>query len=286
MNPPLWKAAVTLPKREAADVAALFELTPPAPQSVLIAENPFEADATVEALYDAPPDAEFLSRLCGRMVSCEPLPDQDWIRLSLEGLPPVRAGRFFLHGEHDAAHIPAGVIPIRIEAGMAFGTGHHESTALCLDAMCTLANRRRCNRILDIGCGTGVLAIAAAKLWKSRVVASDIDPIAIETARANARANAEPGIVFACADGLDHPLIRATAPYDLICANILAGPLTRLAPAIARVGALGGTVLLSGLLRDQENLVLSFYRGQNLVFSGALRNGPWSALLLKKSLSR
>ena len=282
MNPPLWKAAVTLPKSEAADVAALFELTPPAPQSLLIGENPFEAGATVEALYDAPPDVEFLSRLCGRAVSCEPLPDQDWIRLSLDGLPPVRAGRFFLHGAHDAGQIPAGVIPIRIEAGLAFGTGHHESTALCLEAMDRLAKNRRFSRILDIGCGTGVLAIAAAKLWKSRILASDIDPIAIETARANARANAKPEIVFACADGLDHALIRRNAPYDLICANILAGPLTRLAPAIARVSARGGTVLLSGLLRNQENLVLSFYRTQNLVFSRALRKGPWSTLLLHK----
>jgi ribosomal protein L11 methyltransferase len=282
MNPPLWKAAVTLPKTEAADVAALFELTPPAPQSVLIGENPFEADATVEALYDAAPDAEFLSRLCGRTVIREPLPDQDWIRLSLEGLPPVRAGRFFLHGAHDAGQIPAGVIPIRIEAGLAFGTGHHESTAICLETMCRLAKQRRFARTLDIGCGTGVLAIAAAKLWKARVVASDIDPIAIDTARANARANAAPDIGFACADGLDHPIIRITAPYDLICANILAGPLTRLAPAIAKASGGGGTVLLSGLLRNQENLVLSYYRGKNLVFCGALRNGPWSALLLRR----
>jgi ribosomal protein L11 methyltransferase len=282
MNPPLWKAGVTLPKTEAADVAALFELTPPAPQSVLIGENPFEADATVEALYDTPPDGQLLSRLCGRIVSCEPLPDQDWIRLSLEGLPPVRAGRFFLHGAHDAAQVPAGVIPLRIEAGLAFGTGHHESTALCLAAMCRLAKRRRFPRTLDVGCGTGVLAIAAAKLWRARVVASDIDHIAVETARANARANTEPNIAFACTDGLDHPVIRTTAPYDLICANILAGPLTRLAPAIAEASAGGGTVLLSGLLRNQENLVLSYYRTQNLVFCGALRKGPWSALLLRR----
>jgi ribosomal protein L11 methyltransferase len=145
-----------------------------------------------------------------------------------------------------------------------------------------LAKRRRFHRTLDVGCGTGVLAIAAAKLWKARVVASDIDPIAIETARANARGNAEPNIAFACADGLDHPAIRTTARYDLICANILAGPLTRLAPAIAKASAASGTVLLSGLLRNQENLVLSYYRGQNLVFCGALRNGPWSALLLRR----
>lgn len=271
-----------MPKEAAADVAAAFELTPPHPQSVLISENPFEGDATVEALYDVAPNAELLSRVCGREVDCEPLPDQDWIRVSLEGLPPVRAGRFHLHGAHDAGVVPPGVIPLRIEAGLAFGTGHHESTALCLEAMCRLAKVRRFAHVLDIGCGTGVLAMAAAKLWHGTVIASDIDAVAVETAHTNARQNGvAPQIHFARADGLDHAAIRAFATYDLICANILAGPLTRLAPAIAKAARHGGTVLLSGLLRNQENLVLSFYRAQKLVFYGAFRNGPWSALLLR-----
>ena len=239
-SPPLWKAAVTVPKEAAADVAAGFELTPPMPQSLLISENPFEQDATVEALYDTPPDPELLSRVCGCDVRCEALPDQDWIRLSLEGLPPVRAGRFFLHGAHDAGLVPPGVIALRIEAGMAFGTGHHESTALCLEALCRLGKTRRFQRVLDVGCGTGVLAIAAAKLWHRRVVASDIDPIAIEVTRENARMNSSaPEIQTIVADGLDHPQIRASAPYDLICANILAGPLTSLAPAIGKASRPG-----------------------------------------------
>jgi ribosomal protein L11 methyltransferase len=273
-----------VPKEAAADVSAAFELTPPHPQSVLISENPFEKDATVEALYDTPPSEELLSRVCGHDVRCEALPDQDWIKLSLEGLPPVRAGRFFLHGAHDAGIVPPGVIPQRIEAGLAFGTGHHESTALCLEALCRLAKARRFARTLDVGCGTGVLAIAAAKLWHGTVVASDIDAIAAEVTRANARDNgAAPEIRTVCADGLDHPAIRASAPYDLICANILARPLTRLAPAIAKAARTGGTVLLSGLLRNQENLVLSFYRAQKLVFYAAFRSGPWSALVLKKT---
>lgn len=283
MSPPLWKASVTLPKDKAADAAAVFELTPPVPQSVLISENPFEADATVEALYDTPPDAALLSRVTGYAVDCAPLPDQDWIRLSLEGLPPVRSGRFFLHGAHDAAAVPAGVTPIRIEAGLAFGTGHHESTALCLEALNHFARQRRFSRVLDLGCGTGVLGIAAAKLWRSAVTASDIDPVAVETARQNARMNeVAPLMRFACADGLDHPTIKSGAPYDLICANILARPLMRLAPAIARAAAGGGTLLLSGLLGDQENLVLGSYRSHKFVLCGRLRNGPWSALLLRR----
>ncbi|HEX5280404.1 MAG TPA: 50S ribosomal protein L11 methyltransferase [Micropepsaceae bacterium] len=283
-SPPLWKASVTVPKEMAPDVAAVFELTPPLPQSVLIGENPFETDAAVEALYDTRPNADLLSRVCGRDVRCEPLPDQDWIRLSLEGLPPVRAGRFFLHGAHDAGVVPPGVIPLRIEAGLAFGTGHHESTALCLEALCRLGKARAFIRVLDVGCGTGVLAIAAAKLWHGTVVASDIDPVATEITRANAKENgAGPEIHCACADGLDHPQIRASAPYDLICANILARPLTRLAPAIAKAARPGGTVLLSGLLRNQEKLVLSFYQAQKLVFYRAFRSGPWSALVLRKA---
>jgi len=154
--PPLWKASVTLPKELAPDIAALFELTPPAPQAALIVEDPFGPEATVEALYDSKADADFLSRLIGHDVVVAPLPDQDWIKQSQKGLPPVRAGRFFVYGAHDAGAVPAGVIPIRIEAGLAFGTGHHETTALCLQALSRLAKRRRFAHVLDLGCGTGV----------------------------------------------------------------------------------------------------------------------------------
>jgi ribosomal protein L11 methyltransferase len=283
-NPPLWKAAVTVAKARAPDIAAVFELAPPAPQAVLIAEDPFGPDSIVEALYQEPPDANLLSRLVGQSVSVEPLPDQDWIRQSQLGLPPVRAGRFFLYGAHDSGRIPPGVIPIRIEAGLAFGTGHHETTTLCLEAMTLVARRRRPGRILDLGCGTGVLAIAAAKLWRRHVLASDIDPVATEVARDNARTNsAGPIVHVAVADGLNSPAIRTHAPYDLILANILAGPLRRLAPALAGALAPGGIAVLSGLLRDQEQQVSSSYRAQGLVQRNALRKGPWSALVLERA---
>jgi ribosomal protein L11 methyltransferase len=282
--PPLWKASATLPKERAASAAALVELTPPAPQAVLIAEDPFGPEATVEALYAEPPDTSFLSELLGVRVTAVPLPDQDWIRLSQEGLPPVRAGRFFVYGAHDAGRIPAGVIPIRIEAGLAFGTGHHETTSLCLSALSLRARRRPAPRaVLDLGCGTGVLAIAAAKLWHAPVLAADIDPVAVAVTRENARANgASPGIRTIVADGLDHPDIRAGAPFDLVLANILAGPLTRLAPSLAPVAASGGTLILSGLLRWQEKLVLGFYLSRGLRLVRALRQGPWSALVLDR----
>src|SRR6476646_1284198 len=181
VSPPLWKAEVALRKSEAADVAAAFELT--GPQAVLIAEEPFADAATVEALYGAMPDGALLSKLAGRAVHVALLPDIDWIKLSQEGLPPVRAGRFFVYGAHDAGVVPHGVIPIKIEAGLAFGTGHHETTALCLRVLSDLSKKRRFANVLDLGCGTGLLAIGAAKLWRKPVLASDIDAVAVEVTR-------------------------------------------------------------------------------------------------------
>ncbi|HEY4266078.1 MAG TPA: 50S ribosomal protein L11 methyltransferase [Micropepsaceae bacterium] len=282
-SPPLWKASATVAKDAAANIAALVELAPPAPQAVLIVEDPFGPESTVEALYTAPPDSGFLTRLTGHEVTVAPLPDQDWIRLSQEGLPPVRSGRFFIHGAHDAGVVPPGVIPIRIEAGLAFGTGHHETTALCLEALCDVARSERPRAVLDVGCGTGVLAIAAAKLWPRTVIATDIDAVAIEVARENARINdCGPLILTAVADGLTHPAIRTHAPFDLIFANILAGPLTKLAPSLSSALARRGITILSGLLRNQEIQVLSFYRPHGLVLRRIYRDGPWSALVLER----
>ena len=282
-NPPLWKATITLAKEDAANAAAVLELAPPSPQAVLIAEEPFKPNATVEALYTEPPDAELLSRISGHTVTVAPLPDQDWIRLSQEGLPPVRAGRFFVYGAHDAGQVPHGVIAMKIEAGMAFGTGHHETTALCLAALSDLAKRRRYTNVLDLGCGTGLLAIGAAKLWRRKVIASDIDIEAVKVTRENAVANGTAPLIRAVtADGLGHPALAGSAPYDLIIANILAGPLTQLAPSVCASLAKGGTLILSGLLTWQENLVISFYVPHGLILRNRHRDGPWSALVLEK----
>lgn len=279
-NPPLWKASVSLTKIEAGDIAAALQLDGSA-QAVLIAEEPHGDGAVVEALYTAEPDAAYLSLIAGRAITVAPLPDQDWIRLSQEGLPPVRAGRFFVYGAHDAGTVPHGVIPMKIEAGLAFGTGHHETTALCLGVLSDIARRRAFRNVLDLGCGTGLLAIGAAKLWKRPVLASDIDVVAVEVTRDNARANGVAPLIRAVtADGLTNPVLAHAAPYDLIIANILAGPLTQLAPAIQRALAPGAMLVLSGLLHNQEALVKSFY--QSLRFLGERRDGPWSALVLEK----
>src|SRR5580698_4867941 len=163
-SPPLWKASVALTKVQAADTAAALELDGSA-QAVLIVEEPFADGAVVEALYTDAPNAAYLSRIAGRTITVEPLPDQDWIKLSQEGLPPVRAGRFFVYGAHDAGQVPHGVIAIKIEAGLAFGTGHHETTALCLSVLSELARGQAAfQNVLDLGTGTGLLAIGAAKL--------------------------------------------------------------------------------------------------------------------------
>ena len=278
--PPLWKASVALEKTLAADMASLLELAS-APQAVLIVEEPFGPGAVVEALYTDEPDGTWLQRLAGQPVQVAQLPDQDWIKLSQEGLPPVRAGRFFVYGAHDAGTVPHGVIPLAIEASMAFGTGHHETTALCLAVLSDLARRRRFAHVLDLGCGTGLLAIGAAKLWKKKIIASDIDPIAIEVTNENARGNGVADLVRGVvADGMTHPVLAAGAPYDLIIANILAGPLTHLARGIVASLAPGGMLVLSGLLHNQEKMVLSFYH--RLRFVEGWRDGPWSALVLQR----
>jgi ribosomal protein L11 methyltransferase len=286
LNPPLWKASVPSTKSEAHDIVAAFELGT-SPQAVLINEEPFEDRAVVEALYIDMPDGDLLTRLAGREVHVALLPDVDWIKLSQEGLPPVRAGRFFVYGAHDAGTVPHGVIPIRIEAGLAFGTGHHETTALCLRVLSDLSKKRRFDNVLDLGCGTGLLAIGAAKLWRKPVLASDIDAVAVEVTKENARANDEGPLVRALtADGLTHPALSKQAPYDLIIANILAGPLTKLAPEIARALAPRGIAVLSGLLEWQENMVVSFYRPHGLILRGTRRESHWSAVTLERPNTR
>jgi ribosomal protein L11 methyltransferase len=280
---PLWKAYANAAKSRAGEIAALFEITPPRPQAVLIDEEPFDDRATIEALYGELPDSALLSRLAGTTVHVALVPDQDWVKLSQEGLPPVRAARFFVYGAHDRGTVPHGVIPLRIEAGLAFGTGHHESTALCLSLISDLNKRRRFRRVLDLGCGTGVLAIAMERLWRSRILAADIDPVAIAVARENAHINGVGTRVrVLSADGLAHPVLKSAAPFDLIVANILAGPLTRLAPSVAGALSHSGLVLLSGLLRWQEKLVLSYYRAHGLKLRACRRDGSWSALLLER----
>lgn len=199
------------------------------------------------------------------LLERETLPDIDWIAKSLEGLKPVRAGRFLVHGSHDRDKVLPGDIGILIDAGQAFGTGHHGTTAGCLNMIEDVLKSRRVRNALDLGTGSGVLAIATYLMSRIPVVATDIDPVATRVARDNARTNGVAGgIAFATAPGFHHGIFRDNGPFDLIIANILARPLMKLAPSLVRHLADDGTVILSGILAGQRWKVISAYNGAGL----------------------
>ncbi|MGX9572161.1 50S ribosomal protein L11 methyltransferase [Mesorhizobium sp. f-mel] len=218
-----------------------------------------------------------------RPIAREPVPDIDWVARSLEGLKPVRAGRFFVHGAHDRGKRHSGELAIEIEAGLAFGTGHHGTTAGCLEMLEQVVRRERPRNALDLGTGSAVLAIAVAKLAHIPVLATDIDPVAIKVAAANARLNHVKALVeTVTARGFHHPIFAARGPFDLIVANILARPLMRLAPEMARHIALGGSIVLSGILDRQRDAVISAYVGQQFRHVRTLHREGWVTIHLKR----
>ena len=223
----------------------------------------------------------------------ERLPDTDWLVESQQGLEPVHAGRFYVHTEATRSSIPNGSIPLHIEAGQAFGTGGHETTSGCL-AMLDRMKRRglRYDNIADIGTGTGLLAFAALHLWpRAYITASDIDPVAIDVTSSNADANAVPlgsvqGKLALCvAAGTDHEMDLQRAPYDLVIANILAGPLVELAPSFAEIVAEGGTLILAGLLNTQASAVTTAYRAAGFRLQERSDTGDWPCLRMVKRKS-
>ncbi|RWN69667.1 MAG: 50S ribosomal protein L11 methyltransferase [Mesorhizobium sp.] len=218
-----------------------------------------------------------------RPIAREPVPDIDWVTRSLEGLKPVRAGRFFVHGAHDRRKRHSGELAIEIEAGLAFGTGHHGTTAGCLETLEQVVRREHPRNALDLGTGSAVLAIAVAKLAHIPVLATDIDPVAIKVAAANARLNHVKALVeTATAPGFHHPIFAARGPFDLIVANILARPLMRLAPEMAGHVTLGGSIVLSGILDRQRDAVISAYVGQRFRHVRTLHREGWVTIHLKR----
>lgn len=213
------------------------------------------------------------------------LPDVDWVAHVKRELAPVRAGRFHVHGSHDADSVPEGVEALCIEAAMAFGTGHHDTTKGCLEALDRLASGGyEARRIVDIGCGTAVLAMAAARLWPVTVLAGDIDPVAVDTAAANVIANGLHGRVICIeAAGFDHPLMEENAPYDLVLANILKQPLIDLAPGMAANVLPGGRVILSGILVTQADEVIAVYEAAGFRLEARDDLSDWTALTLSRS---
>ena len=230
----------------------------------------------------------------GARVKVEQLPEEDWVTLSQQGLEPVQAGRFYVHTSSYTGHVPPGTVPFLIDASQAFGTGGHDTTAGCLEMLDWLARRGTNPRnIADIGTGTGLLAFAAMHLWPcAKMIASDIDPASIFVTRENAEINAVPlgkgggggggRLVLAVAPGTNHPMIRHRTPYDLVIANILAGPLITLSPDIAAATAPGGHTILAGLIARQMEPVLAAYRAQGFRLARRGGSAEWPCLLLIK----
>jgi len=215
-------------------------------------------------------------------VTREVLADADWLAMALSGLPPVKAGRFFIFGVHDRGRAPVNTVNLRIEAGAAFGTGHHGTTVGCLLAYDRLLKARTYAKVLDVGAGTGVLAIAAARTGSKLAVGTDIDRVSVRIARENAAVNGTRAR-FVHASGLGHRLVASHAPYDLVFANILARPLISLAQDIKGALMPGGVAILSGLLRTQERAVKAAYLSRGFRVAFVIRRDAWVALVLRRA---
>ncbi|NML06899.1 50S ribosomal protein L11 methyltransferase [Sphingomonas sp. G-3-2-10] len=296
-----WK--VTLPctrdEAEAIDFESA-ELLGLDPSPVLLTSETIPDDPAswqLEAYFDGKPNSGMIDAVHslvpssrGVKAQIEKLRDEDWVTMSQSGIEPVRAGRFYVHTANNKGKVPAGAKAFRIDAGLAFGTGTHETTAGCLMTLDALKRSgAQVRNLLDLGTGTGLLAFAAMHLWpRAHATASDIDPRSIEVTADNADINGVAlgggmgELALAAAPGMQHPLLIGRAPYDLIIANILAGPLIELAPHVAMALADRGTLIVAGLLKGQAEAVATAYRRQGLRLAGRIDNGDWPALRLVK----
>jgi ribosomal protein L11 methyltransferase len=219
-----------------------------------------------------------------QQIKFDTIEAKDWVKASLEDLVPVHAGRFIVHGHHDRARVAPNKLGIEIEAALAFGTGHHGTTRGCLLLLDSVLRAHFPRRVLDLGSGTGVLAIAAAKALRRRVLASDIDPVSVGVARENARLNGAGNLVEAiCATGFSAPEFASRGPFDLVLANILANPLRQMATPMAAHLAPSALIILSGLLPHQAQGVIAAYRARGLILRQQLKIDGWSSLLMQRA---
>lgn len=286
-----WTALTTLMGKPAADaLGAAMERMEPEPTGIGVFEVEDDSGLwEVGGYFEGAPDEAALALLAAtfgaKPFAVSEVPETDWVAHVRRELAPVEAGRFFVYGTHDADKLPEGRVGLLIDAAMAFGTGHHGTTLGCLrafDAMLTAGDSFE--NVADIGCGTAVLAMAAARTTDATVIASDIDPVAVDVAEANLAANDMAGAV-ACvvAAGFEQDDLRAAAPFDLIFANILKGPLIMLAPDMAAHCKAGGAAILSGILNEQADEVIDVYarHGFNLVTRDQIVD--WTTLTLRKA---
>lgn len=288
-----WRVTFPCTRAEAEAIDAASDL---AIDAVLMTTEEVEDDVErwrLDAYMENAPDAAMLAALRALVPSAagaEPivtaLTEQDWVALSQEGLEPIREGRFVVHTSAHAADAPAGGRAFVIDAGRAFGTGHHATTSGCLAMLDGLADRAFGN-VIDVGTGTGLLAFAAAHLWPGvRITATDIDPAAIEVTRANAAANDVAGATLIVADGALDDAITARAPYDLVIANILAGPLVSMAPELAAIAEANAAIVLAGLLETQRAEVVKAFETCGCTLEAVDRRGDWTILRLVAGATR
>ncbi|MEH6644850.1 50S ribosomal protein L11 methyltransferase [Sulfitobacter sp.] len=287
---PTFTALTTLTGREPAyKLGEAMEGMTPEPTGVGVFEMEDGSGLwEVGGYFEEDPDAMALAVLAAAMGAkafvVSELPETDWVAHVRRELAPVEAGRFFVYGSHDADKVPADCEPLLIEAAMAFGTGHHGTTLGCLRALDRLAKDGFVGRrVIDIGCGTAVLAMAAARIWEGPVLASDIDEVAVDVAQANVVANNLEGRVSCVeAAGFDHPALAQAAPFDLVFANILKGPLIALAPDMADVMAPEGYAILSGILNEQADEVIKVYAQSGINLHHRESIGDWTTIVLRR----
>ena len=285
-----FTALTHLPGREAAEaLAEACEGLEPEPVGTGIFEIEDGSNRWEVGVYFTEAPDEVALALMAAAYGAQPfaiseLPEVDWVAHVRRELTPVRAGRFFVYGGHDADQVPEGVEALCIEAAMAFGTGHHNTTKGCLEALDRIANDGyQAHRIADIGSGTAVLAMGAARIWPVTVIASDIDPVAVDTAAANVLANGLDGrVVCIEAAGFDHPMLEDAAPFDLVLANILKQPLIDLSPDMEKSVAAGGKIILSGILTGQAPEVIAAYEEQGFGLDRRDDLGEWSTLTMRR----